>query len=85
LRIICAERPSLKNKLTSSAIHDRLREEGVELPDYAIYDALDMVKPMVRYFLGGPQNPDDPADEAAVRRHGGITVVDVDTDLCDEF
>jgi hypothetical protein len=41
---------------------------------------------MARYFLGGPQNPDDPADDEVIRRHGGLTIVSVvDLDLCDEF
>jgi hypothetical protein len=41
---------------------------------------------MNRYFLGEPQNPDDPADDEVIRRHGGLTIVSVvDLDLCDEF
>jgi hypothetical protein len=41
---------------------------------------------MVSYFLGGPQNPDDPADDEAIRRHGGLTIVGIeDPDLCVEF
>ena len=85
MRFVCDERPSLENKLPSSAIYDRLREDGVDLPDYAMHDALDLLSGMITYPLGGPQNPDDPADDEAVRRHGGITIVGVDTYLCDEF
>jgi hypothetical protein len=84
--VICDEQPSLGNKLNSAAIHDRLIENGVELPDYAMHEALNRLNGMFRYFLGGPQNPHDPADTETVRRHGGITIVGVvDPDLCDEF
>jgi len=85
MRFVCDERPSLGNKLPSSAIHDWLREDGIELPDYAMHDALDLIKGMITYPLGGAQNLDDPADDEAVHRHGGITIVGVDTGLCDEF
>jgi hypothetical protein len=37
---------------------------------------------MLRYLLGGPQNPDDPADVEAVRSYGGVTIYWVDPDLC---
>jgi hypothetical protein len=85
--VICDERPNLDNKLPTSAIYERLVEvRKIELPDYAMHDALELVKPMVSYVLGGPQNPDDPADEEAVRRHGGLAIVRVvDPDLCNEL
>jgi hypothetical protein len=85
MRIVCDERPSLENKLPSSTIYDRLREDGVELPDYAMRDAIYRLSDLITYPLGGPQNPDDPAADEAVRKHGGITIVDVKTEFCDEF
>ena len=85
MRIVCDERPSLENKLPSLAIYDRLREDGVELPDYAMRDAIYRLGDLIRFFLGGPQNPDDPADDEAVRTHGGITIVGAKTEFCDGF
>jgi hypothetical protein len=85
VRIICDERPSLGNKLPSSTIRDRLREEGIEPPDYAMHDAISQISGLITYSIGGPQNPDDPDDAEAVRRHGGITVVGVDEEACVEF
>ena len=83
LGIVCDEEPSLGNKLDSSAIYDRIIEEGVELPDYALHDAFDRLRRLITYFLGGPQNPG--VDVETVRRHGGITIVGVsDPDLCNE-
>jgi hypothetical protein len=73
--IVCEERPSLGNRLESSTIHDRLVEEGTELPDYAMADALDGLKGALSFFLGGPQNPN--VDTETVRRHGGITIVGI--------
>ncbi len=80
--IVCEERPSLENKLESSVIYYRLLEEGIDLPDYAMHDALHRLKGWcIRHFLGGPQNPN--VDTEAVRRHGGITIVSVVPESCD--
>lgn len=83
LRVACDERPSLENKLGSSAIRERLIAEGLEVPDWAMADALAHLRVTVlTTFLGGPQNPN--ADEEA-REHGGITVVGIKyPGICDE-
>jgi hypothetical protein len=85
MRVVCDEHPSLGNRLPSSVIHDRLREDGVELPDYAMRDAIYRLGDLITFPLGGSQNPDDPAHDEEVRRHGGITIVSAKTEYCDEF
>jgi hypothetical protein len=40
-----------------------------------MHDVLEHLRgTMLRYSLGGPQNPDDSADVEAVRCHGGVAI-----------
>lgn len=91
--IVCEEMPSPRNPLESAAIHDRLMREGVELPRYAMADAIEVIEGMVlfqenprRHYLGGLPNPDDPDHIEAVRTHASATIVGIrDLEYCDEF
>lgn len=78
--VVCRERPSWENKLGSSAIRDMLMEEGVEPPDFAMHDALHRLNGIVRFGLGGPQNPHT---DAEARVHGGVEIHGFNADVCD--
>ena len=81
--IICEERPSSGRPLGSATIRERLEERAVEVPDYAMYDVFEDLKGgLIEFGFGGPTNPDVEPDAEVVRKHGGVMITSVDTDLC---
>lgn len=81
--IICEELPSSGRPLGSATIRERLEEWGVEVPDYAMYDAFEDLKGgLIEFGFGGPTNPDVEPDAEVVRKHGGVMITSVDTELC---
>jgi hypothetical protein len=77
MAVICREWPRLNPRLDSSIVYTRLIEEGVDPPDYAMYDALNRLDGwFIRPYLG--RRSDD-----QVRVHGGMSIGGVNTDLCD--
>jgi hypothetical protein len=82
--VICEERPSSGRPLGSATIRERLEERGVEVPDYAMYDVFEDLKGgLIEFGFGGPTNPDDvESDAEVVRKHGGVMITSVDTELC---
>jgi hypothetical protein len=81
--VICEERPSSGRPLGSATIRERLEERGVEVPDYAMYDVFEDLKGgLIEFGFGGPTNPEVAPDAEVVRKHGGLIITSVDTDLC---
>lgn len=81
--VICEERPSSGRPLGSATIRERLEERGVEVPDYAMYDVFEDLKGgLIEFGFGGPTNPDVEPDAEVVRKHGGVMITSMDTDLC---
>jgi len=47
-----------------------------------MYDVFERIAGgLIRYYLGGA-NPDVEAEATEARRHGGIAITSVDTELC---
>lgn len=81
--VICEERPSSGRPLGSATIRERLEQRGVDVPDHAMYDVFEDLKgELIEFGFGGPTNPYVEPDAEVVRKHGGVIITSVDTDLC---
>jgi hypothetical protein len=76
--VICEEWEGTGGSLESAVVHQRLLEEGVEVPDYqmsAILNAL-RVGGLITVWLR-PQR-----GEEEVRKHGDLLITDLSPELC---
>lgn len=80
--VICEEWDSSSPRLHSSVIYERLVEDGEEIPDWAMADALDRLNGwfITPYISRRPSHVESEAAE--FRKHGDMTVGDVNGDFC---
>lgn len=82
MAVVCEEWDPASPTAHSSVVHERLVAEGVEVPDWAMADALDRLKGwFVTPHLGGA-NPNVEEEAADFRRHGGVAIGAVNADFC---
>ncbi len=76
--VICEEWEGAGGSLESAVVHQRLLEEGVEVPDYQMSAILNAfrVGALITVLLR-------PQREEEVRKHGDLLISGVSPDLCD--
>ena len=75
--VICDEWPKTR-RLSSETIRERLVEQGVAVPDYAMADAFgSYLESMISTVFYRPS-------EEEIKRHGGVVIGGVNELLCDD-
>ncbi len=84
MAVVCEEWAEGERPLRSSVVRERLIEEGIEVPDWAMADAFELLKGwLITPRLGGA-NPHVEGEAAEFRAHGGLMIGAVTTDFCGE-